>query len=161
MWKYDYQIGKPYFESDTEKVRAALNRCDANFPSGFVECEVQFRDPDIICPLLAQKKADRLRYTAESVQRFSSKTTIDIMEAVKYNKAVVTEKVFKALLFPDKIPIFRDTIRKLFNLRLEAGREKNDSKKQTIKLLLNSIHGKFEQMIRVYKNFTKKNICVY
>ena len=72
------------------------------------------------------------------------------MKAVKYNKAVVTQ-VFKALLFPDKSPIFRDTIRKLFNMRLEAGREKNASKKQTIKLLLNSIHGKFEQMIRDVK----------
>ena len=72
------------------------------------------------------------------------------MEAVKYNKVVVTQ-VFKALLFPKKSPIFRDTIRKLFNMRLEAGREKNASKKQTIKLLLNSIHGKFEQMIRDIK----------
>ena len=50
MWKYDYPIGKPYFEPDTEKVRTALNSCDANFPLGFVECEVQFRDPNIICP---------------------------------------------------------------------------------------------------------------
>ena len=86
----------------------------------------------------------------ESIQRFPSKTTIDIMEAVKYNKATVTQ-VFKALIFPDNSPIFRNTIRKLFNERLQAGREKNASKKQTIKQLLNSIHGKVEQMIRDIK----------
>ena len=110
LWKYAYPIGKPYFEPDTEKLRYALNSCDANFPLGFVDCEVHFRDPNIICPLLATKKGDRLRNTAESVHIFPSKTTIDIMEAVKYNKATVSQ-VFKALLFPDKIPIFCDTIR--------------------------------------------------
>ena len=71
---------------------------------------------------------------------------IDIMEAVKYNKARVI-KVFNALLGKDRKPIFRDPITKLFTMRLEAKEDKNDALSEGTKLLMNSSYGKLGQGI--------------
>jgi hypothetical protein len=58
-----------------------------------------------------------LVYTVNS-QRLI-KTTIDIIEAVKYNNARVVE-VSKALIWTHRAPIFRKAIQRLFNMRKQA-----------------------------------------
>ena len=126
-----------------------MNNYDENFPLGIIECYIDI-PKDNICPLLSHKPFFfpdcHLRYTTGRNQRLT-KTTIDVMEAVKYNRATVYQ-VHRALLWTDKKPIFREAIKTLFDMRLLAKREGNESKGKTIKLILNSIHGKFEQMIR-------------
>ena len=54
---FDYPIGKPYWEQDTEMVREALNSCDESLPLGIVECEIS-PDPNTIFPLLSHKTRD-------------------------------------------------------------------------------------------------------
>ena len=134
MKLFDYPVGEAYWEHDVDKVVTALNYCDATFPLGIVECEIT-PDQNQICPLLSHRtKYGRLRYTLDPNQRLT-KTTIDIMEAVKYNKARVT-KVFNALLWKDRKPIFRDPITKLFTMRIQAKEEKNDALSQGTKLFV-------------------------
>ena len=143
---FEYPIGNPYWEHNVELVCGALNSCDANFPLGIVECEIS-PDKDNICPLLSHISPDgRLLYTLEPKQRLV-KTTIDIMEAVKHNGAVVSQ-VFYALLWKEKAPILSEGIGTLFRTRQKAKKEKNDSLDQSAKLLMNSSYGKFDQGIR-------------
>ena len=63
------------------------------------------------------------------------------MEAVKYNKAIVTQ-VFHAILWPDRHPIFRDSINKLFSMRQDAKSSGNKSPAEVAKLLMVSSYGK-------------------
>ena len=120
MSMFEYPVGQPYWEQYVDAVRDALNSQNHDFPLGIVECEVSF--PDItgqIFPLLSHKSHDgRLLYTFQTEPyKIIIKTTIDIMEAVKYNGVVVVQ-VFNALLFPKRLPIFHDAITTLFNLKL-------------------------------------------
>ena len=100
MWKFEYPSGKPYWEHDDEMVVNALNNRDPNLKLGIVECEITI-NPNQVCPLLSHKSPDgRLRYSTEPNQRVI-KTTIDIMEAVRYNGARVT-RVFNAFILDRK-----------------------------------------------------------
>ena len=153
MWNFEFPTGIPFWatEQDLEMVKTKLNNCNESLLLGFVEVEVKYPNRNIITPLLAKKKGLQLRYSSEKKQKFASKTTIDVMEEVRNNKAIVT-RVCKALLYPSKCFLFREIIETLFNLRLGAKKNKNDSMKGAIKVLLNSIHGKFEQMLYEIKN---------
>jgi KaiC/GvpD/RAD55 family RecA-like ATPase len=119
MANYEFPTGTPYWSYHLDDVKEALNTCDTTFPLGIVECVVEFDNPDdIICPLLSHHTNEgHLVYTVNSERVI--KTTIDIMEAVKYNKARVVE-VSKALLWADCAPIFRKAIQRLFNMRKQA-----------------------------------------
>ena len=138
-------------------VREALNSCDESLPLGIVECEIS-PDPNTIFPLLSHKTRDgRLLYTTEPKQRLT-KTTVGIMEAVKYNHAVVSQ-VFNAILWEEKGPILREGIEILFGMRLKAKgedpladeeqkkKDKNEALDQATKMLMNSSYGKFGQTI--------------
>jgi len=109
---YEFPTGTPHWSDNLDDVKEALNTCDTSFPLGIVECVVEFDNPDyIICPLLSHHTNEgHLVYTVNS-QRVI-KTTIDIMEAVKYNKSRVVE-IGKALLWTGRAPIFRKAIRRL------------------------------------------------
>ena len=127
-------------------VRSDYFICNVNFLLGIVECEIS-PDKDTICSLLSHISPDgRLLYTLEPNQRLV-KTTVDIMEAVKYNGVVVYE-VFYAILWKEKALILREGTGTLFSTRQKVKQEKNDSLDQAAKLLMNRSYGKFDQGIR-------------
>ena len=121
MAMFEYPVGQPYWADDVEDVKNALNSLYTSFPVGCVECEISFPYTGGICTLLSYKVPDsRLLYTFQTKPyKRITKTTTYIMEAVKYNKAVVV-KVFNAMLFPERMPIFRNAITTLFNLKLKG-----------------------------------------
>ena len=146
MSQYEYPIGVPrwYEGNELDQVRDALNAMDEKFPLGIVECSIRFPSRSV-CPLLSRKtdKA-RLKYALEECQFV--KTTVDVMQAVKYNGAVV-EAVHKAMIWPERKAIFREAITKLFNLRLQAKKDKNVALDVACKLAMNSCYGKLIQHI--------------
>ena len=149
MWKFEYPSGTPYWEHDDEMVVNALNNRDTNLKLGIVECEITI-NPNQVCPLLSHKSPDgRLRYSTECNQRVI-KTTIYIMEAVRYNGARVT-RVFNALFWTEKTKIFSEAIKTLFETRKHAKEIANVSLSIACKLMMNSGYGKLGQKIRETK----------
>jgi hypothetical protein len=101
---------------------SALNDCDPDFTLGMVECDIVFDHPENqICPLISHTMNGRLEYTFEQNQRVR-KTTIDIMEAVKYNHASVFQ-VFTAMLWTDRAPILREGTEKICSHRAKQRRK--------------------------------------
>jgi len=148
MSKFEYPSGIRFWadgkdgRSTIENVRDALNSIDEKFYLGIVDCEV-FVPFNNICPLLAvHSPSGRLVYPTGSFR--TTKTTIDLMQAVKYNKAVIKE-VFKAELWTERCFIFKKGTDELFLKRLQAKYEKNTTLDKAIKLLLCEGYGKTGQ----------------
>jgi hypothetical protein len=145
MILYDYPCGEQYWEQDLDMVCRKLNECDESLPLGIVECIISPDSsinpdtgiPNQVCPLLSHHSEEgNLLYTLTPNQLLI-KTTIDLMEAVRYNKAVIN-KVIKAHMWKDKYPLFRKGMTKLFKGRKNAKDIGNPSLSQTFKLLMNS-----------------------
>ena len=87
-YMFVYPSGKPDWKHNLDDVKDALNRCDENLPLGIVDFEIT-PNKDAIYPLLSHLSKDsRLLYTVEPKQRLT-KTTIGVMEEVKYNHSEV------------------------------------------------------------------------
>ena len=141
QWKYDYPSGKPLWNHNEQSLIDSLNNCDVNLPFGIVECEIII--PPNICLILSYKHPDgRLQYLT-GTQRLR-KTTVDIMQAVKYNGARVT-KIFTALYWEDKAPIYRKSMSEIYPVKQQATEEGNSALAEGAKLLLTSSYGKNSQ----------------
>ena len=146
---FEYPIGDIKWvekEEDLELVRQAINSCDTNFPICFVKCMVTFphkHECYNVCPLLAYHlETGEMLYTL--IDRVYSKTSIDLIEAVKYNKAYIT-KVYCALMFSNKKPIFRNQINDMYSQRKQAKKNKNKASEEGYKGMSNEFSGKLGQ----------------
>ena len=139
MNKFLYPTGKPHWEQDLEKIRMQLNEQTMTI-LGIIECVIDFPNKDIVTPLLANRNCIPLMYTLKDNQ-YHIKTTIDILEAVKYNGAIVRE-VYRALVWSSSDYIFRDSIQVLWDLRKKAKQENNRALDIAIKTICNSSYGK-------------------
>jgi hypothetical protein len=138
MRTFPYPTGKPHWELDLEGVRKQLNELTME-RLGFIECTIDFPNKDVVTPLIATKSTP-LRYTLEDNQ-YVYACTIDVMEAIKHNDAVVTQ-VFKALVWDGQDFIFREAIDKLWGIRKKAKQEGNKALDVGAKVMLNSSYGK-------------------
>jgi hypothetical protein len=143
MYLNEYPIGKPYWVNDLDKLNNELMNGIYNKHS-IIEFESTFPNKQIITPLLSSK-AETLKYTLED-QKYI-KTSVDIMEAIKYNKMKIT-KIYRALEWKDSEYIFRGTIKKLFDGRLQAKIEGNDALQFGLKTVMNSGYGKMSERIK-------------
>lgn len=120
-------------------------------PLAIIEAEVYFPNKNIVCPLLSSRrkseKGDYVTYFDLKDNRTIIKTSVDIFQAMRYNDMKVT-KVIRAIEWPNKSFIFRDCIKKMFNARLEAKKNKDIVSDLLYKLMMNSSYGKLTQHIR-------------
>jgi hypothetical protein len=148
MANYDYPSSPPQWEHDEQKIIDGLNNQDSNLPLAIVECEI-FVPEGQICPLLSYKLPDgRLRYYTGTLK--ITKNSVDIMEAVRYNQARVL-RIFNAMVWLEKAPIFRERTNTLFEMRKQAKEDGNDALQATMKLILCSGYGKFVEKLHEEK----------
>eukprot|EP00033_Pygsuia_biforma_P000450 GCRY01000534.1.p1 GENE.GCRY01000534.1~~GCRY01000534.1.p1 ORF type:complete len:1471 (-),score=118.29 GCRY01000534.1:1187-5599(-) len=143
MYSFEYPLGKPYWVKELDQLANEINVLKRNKLS-IIECDVTFMNPDsIICPLLSEKSKDgRLVYPAYELKGII-KTSIDLMEAVKYNGARISN-IRKAIEWENKGKIF-DCIKDLYDCRKQMKKEKNAAMSMGYKTLMNSGYGKFIQ----------------
>ena len=143
MYLFKYPIGKPYWVNDLNKLKNELMNGTYNKHS-IIEFEAHYPNKKIITPLLS-RKGETLEYTLED-QKYI-KTSVDIMEAIKYNDMEITT-IYKALEWKESASIFKETVQKLFDRRLQAKKEGNDALQFGLKIILNSGYGKMAERVK-------------
>ena len=140
----DFPIGYPEWRFDPDIVMESLNKGDESFPLSLIHCRITPYS-NTIFPLIPSWNEDRtkIKYTLEPNQEFYG-TSIDILQAVKYNKASVTD-IFECLTWSHQHPIFRDCMNRLYKRRQKAEEKKNKSLYKAIKIILCSAYGKTGQ----------------
>ena len=136
MALYEYPTGKAdviYDQEELNRIMKDLNSLKYN-RHAILRCDIEFNvDKSYCTPLIFFES----KYTFQPKKEIII-TSVDIMEAVKYNNAVVT-KVHHAVEWKEKGFIFRDAIINLFNLRLK---HKTEALGDVCKVLMNSSYGK-------------------
>jgi hypothetical protein len=143
MYKFAFPVGIPYWEiNNINSIMDQINNKDADMKLCIVECDVEFPNrAGCVCPLNAVKsKEGSLFYNFEPKQHLV-RTNIDLIEAVKYNGAVITA-IHRAMVWPEKKKIFEKAMETLFQNRLDAKKANNIALSNTIKLTTNSGYGK-------------------
>jgi len=172
MARFPYPTGKPFWALaatgpvgenvvTTERVQAALNNQDESFYLGIIDCDLHYPSvaagASITCPVLAERESSgaarhtkgdakgRLLYTF-APKTHLVKTSVDLIQAVRYNGAVITQ-VHAALLWPTRDFVFKAPIEALFAERQKAKATGNVSLDCLAKLMLNSSYGKLSQRL--------------
>jgi hypothetical protein len=140
MRDFEYPIGQPYWEQDLEAIRNQLNSLTLE-NLAIIECLIDFPNKKIVMPLIPTRKADGTHESTLYDGQYHIISSIDLMEAIKYNDAVVRE-VYKVLVWPMKAKVFEKAIDTLWGIRKKAKAEKNKSMDAGAKVMLNSSYGK-------------------
>lgn len=149
MALFQYPTGVPKWEDpiNFEEIRTKMNAGDQDdlLPLSVMECDISYPDKSIVMPILCTRPGGttQLRYTLIDAEHVIA-SSIDLLEAVRYNRMVIT-RIHKVMSWPSKFPIFERGVRKLFDLRLKAKKDKNDALSMAIKLMMNSCYGKMIQ----------------
>jgi len=110
-------------------------------------------DDDHWLPLIPRRTVDGLRYE-KKLNPIEYIWGIELYEAMKSNK-IKSAQVYGYHSFVGK-DIFKKYIKDLYNKRLEAKRNGDGLEEDWLKLLMNSVYGKFGQ-----KLYPTKQICTY
>lgn len=105
---------------------------------GVTECKIKAPNDNI--PILPSRYNGK---TIFPIGEFKGIWTNELLTYALYNGYEIIE-IYEQVLYNEKVLLFHDYIDKLYNLRLKYKEEKNPEE-QTIKLLLNSLYGKFGQ----------------
>jgi len=162
MCLFDYPVGAPYWCTDLQGLMERLNtvtkevpywrtfsseaKDNTDFPLGIVRCEVTFPNKDIVFPLLSKKTLDgRMIYPLETMT--VTKSTIDLMEAVRFNDMKIT-RIDYAMLWSKRRAYLRDSIIHLIDMRVQAKREKKNALQLCCKTAANSSYGSTIQKVK-------------
>ena len=167
MYLYEYPCGKPQLinnEKEFEIIKNKLNKSEKLDKIYFIECDMKYTKPekeknDLIIPIIGEKmehiefenkdgKNIKVKNKANLYNLFDKNkivySSINIENAVRFSKkGWKVTKIYNIIAFPNKRFIFRDLIKKLFDSRLEAKKLNQSSKSAILKLIMNSIYGKF------------------
>jgi hypothetical protein len=102
--------------------------------------EVDVISPDINIPLLPYKTKTKTIFPIGHIHGIYThallKKALEIGYKIKW--------IYKQIIYKQSIPIFKDYVTQLYNIRKQMKSE-NNIEEQTVKLLMNSLYGKFGQ----------------
>jgi hypothetical protein len=143
MAKFQYPVGEGNWVTDLDTLKQHLN--DHTYKNlSIVECDVTFPDKNIVMSLIPNREGERLTWDCQDHTLVL--TSVDLMQAIKYNKVQITH-IHRAFEWNQKAFIFKDIVETIFSKRKEA-KEKGDNVMSNIyKLIMNSSYGKFYEKI--------------
>ena len=157
LYKYPIGEGKVLPDSQFNRIKEEINSQTYD-KHCIVKCDLEYdstKKDMIVTPLIANTDKDgKMRYTLKDKQEIVI-TSVDLEEAIKYNYCKIS-KVHEVIEWEESEFIFRDSIKKLFNARLEAKKEGQEAKSFVLKIMMNSSYGKLIMKIidRVCKTVT-------
>ena len=154
MILYQYPVGKPYFAKDLQEVKDNINACNWNFPLGMIECDI-VQNPNAIFTTIATH-SDEGQLVYDGKPHRVNKTTIDLMDDVKYNGMTVVN-VYVAELWAEKMFLFREAISEMFNERVDA-KDTNQALAEALKLMMNGCGGKLGQAMIDIQNVISEDL---
>jgi hypothetical protein len=102
--------------------------------------EVDIVAPEINIPLLPFKTKDKTIFPIGHIHGIYThillKKALEIGYKIKW--------IYKQIIYKQSIPIFKEYVTQLYNIRKQMKQE-NNIEEQTVKLLMNSLYGKFAQ----------------
>lgn len=145
MQKTKFGLGKAKF---LHKIDDLYNFCKNN--NAFIKVKVTC-SKELKYPLITVKSNDKnIQPTGTFIQTVWCK---EILYCLNHYKDYYSFEFISAAYFEDEDFIFKDYIEKLYALRLSYKNSNNEAGEKLIKLMMNSLYGRFG--IKVYDNNTK------
>jgi hypothetical protein len=152
IYYYDINSLYPYvMANNLFPVPDTYYESDGLVPYGVTHCDIEYID-DVYLPYLPLKWNGKLVFPTGKLTGWW--TAYELKNAVDWG-LIRIEKIYKSIGFEEKVDYFSSYIKYLYDLRKEAKVKGDKFLDLTLKLLMNSLYGKFGERVDSLKSMTE------